>query len=112
MEMTGGPRELANHELYLLRLHEDEISRAEQTHYQALAKAYSAIREKRLFRREGTFADYCKARWGRSPQAINRIIKAGEVAADLEANSQRAPMSEKQARSLGRLSRVERMKVA
>src|SRR3954454_15680947 len=103
IEMTGGPEELSDRELHLLGVHEDEISRAEAAHYRSLGKSFRAIRDERLYRGAGTWEEYCRLRWGRTKQDADRKIKALEVAEDLEWRGERPPLTEKQARPLGRL---------
>ena len=66
-----------------------------------VAKALSAIRDRRLYRQDySTFEAYCRKRWGMTRQHVNRQIVAAEVAAALE------PMGsipERQARELADL---------
>ena len=104
LQMTGGPNELSDRERDLLRTFEDEISRAEQRHYRSLGRCFRAIRDGGLYRHVGTWEASCRRRWSRSKQDVDRKIKALEVAEELERESMRPPMTERQARPLGPLT--------
>lgn len=112
IEMTGGPNELTDRERDLLANLEEQISHAESQHYWANGKAYRAIRDARLYRAASNFEQYCRARWGRPRQNVNRYIAAVEVGEDLEARGMRAPMTKKQCSYLVRLDSDERVEVA
>jgi hypothetical protein len=112
IEMTGGPAELSDRERNLLWKLEGLISDAEAKMYWTCGKALRPIRDRRLYRHEGTFEDYCQKRWGWPRQTGNRYIKAVEVAEDLAAGGFERPMTEKQCRPLGRLDSANRREVA
>jgi hypothetical protein len=112
MDMTGGPNQLTAHERELLRIMEEQIERRE---IQGLDKyrAYKQIRDKRLYR-EGyqRFDDYCRERWGKSRQAVNRDIKAVDIADEIVAAGLPGPAFKEQARKLSRLAVEQRLEVA
>lgn len=112
MEMTGGPNALTDSELGRLRFCEGDIERRANVSMWR-GRPFREIREKRLYREGGeSWGEYTLRRWGCTKQTADRYIKAVEIAEELEGAGLPAPQFEKQARSLGRLSREERQAVA
>lgn len=70
------------------------------TTFVEVGTALATIRDSRLYR-DGyaTFEEYCRARWGMTRQAANRLVAASEVATVLEPTGS-IPTSERQVRPL------------
>jgi hypothetical protein len=61
---------------------------------------FLAIRDSRLYRQQySTFEDYCQERWQMTPQHAGRLMRASEIAANLEPIGS-IPATESQARPL------------
>jgi hypothetical protein len=64
--------------------------------------ALKEIRDSRLYKQQyGTFEEYCKQRWGFTPQHGGRLIAAARTVQEIEPNGfHSAPENERQARAL------------
>jgi hypothetical protein len=65
----------------------------------------SAIHKKKLYRRTGTFEEYCQQRWGYTADYARKLIRSSEVIQHLKINTKVSilPTTETQARPLTRL---------
>lgn len=82
---------------------QEELIRRGMSTFVDVGNALAAIRDARLYRAtHDTFEDYCRERWGMTPQHANRTIAASAVVALLEPIGS-TPATESQARPLARL---------
>ena len=64
--------------------------------YIECGEAFKAIRDENLYKSEGTWEQYCKARWNLTKQHVDRVIKASDYAKSLP----EPPATERKAREL------------
>ena len=70
--------------------------------------ALAAIRDGKLYKADhATFEDYCKVRWGMTPQHAGYAISTAEVAMRIEETSSTGPANAHQARPLAKLPPAE-----
>ncbi len=110
-EMSGAENELTATELRERDALERTVRRCE-TMLLYRAVALRAIRDKRLYRADGTFDNYLKKHWDLTRQSVHRDIRAVEVIEELEAADLPAPRRERQARPLAALTSEQRIQVA
>lgn len=102
MEAAASLPDLATSERSSLAACEATIERGLRT-FVEVGHALLTIRDSRLYRVEHTtFEDYCRERWGMTPQHGGRLIAAAEVAVALEPNGS-MPRTEAVARELAPL---------
>lgn len=93
-----------------LRDNESIIERGLSTFYEVGA-ALLTIRDGRLYRAtHKRFEDYCQERWKMARDYANKLIRASELAADLDTKVSK-PTSETHARPLAKLPREKRAEV-
>ena len=86
LEMTGGPSELSTGEAKRLDELEEAIAACEKRHLQ-IGLLLRSVRDERLYRKShGNFESYCRDRWGKPRQSVNRAIRATEVVEEMKAD--------------------------
>lgn len=74
--------------------------------------ALRQIRDQRLYRAEfKTFAEYCETKWNKSARAIALAIQAGDIRKSLGNGKRVSQMSDRTARSLGKVKPEHRKQV-
>lgn len=76
-----------------------------------VGNALCEIRDSRLYKQHGTFEEYCLSRWQMTPQSARRLIRSGDVVANLEPMGS-IPTNERQARPLTKLDTPEQQREA
>lgn len=109
IEFSGGPNVLTESERAAFHDFEQAIESAE-SYALRMAWPLRSIRDERLYREtHPTFEKYVRERWDRTPQHVNRLIKAADVVDDLEKRGHTTiPHTERHSRPLGGLDARQR----